>query len=183
MYKHVGSLCPEISHTGHLSSAVGDQIPKTADLKYMILKDWNEVRDLRMTKILYEQSEDTSLERLKVTLSINDYLDSKGGQTGISFPNIVDLGDEKISQAVIQVKYAKDPSSPLACGKVQAFTLHDEFGDKIAHIGEIVKKTDDSDPFTYKTQRYSFGQNEFVVGMCMVENLSYISFKYVTFPF
>ena len=37
MYKHVGSLCPEISHTGHLSSAVGDQIPKTADLNYYIL--------------------------------------------------------------------------------------------------------------------------------------------------
>lgn len=136
-----------------------------------------------MTKILYETSEDTSLERLKITLSNNDFLDSKSGTTGISFPNIVDLGDEKISQAVMQVKYAKDPTHPMAQGKVQAFTLHDEFGDKIAHVGNIVKKVDDQDEFTYKTQRYSFGQHEYVVGMCMVENLSYISFKYVTFPF
>jgi len=149
----------------------------------MIQEDWNQVRNLRITKILFETGEDSSLERLKVTLSNNDFLDSKAGMTGISFPNVCDLGDEKISQAIIQVKYAKDPNSPLACGKVQSFTLHDEFGDKVAHVGNIVKKAEEHDPFTYKTQRYSFGQNEYVVGMCMVENLSYVSFKYVTFPF
>ena len=63
----------------------------------MIFEDWNQVRYLRITKILYETAEDSSLDRLKITLSDNDFLDSKGGQTGIGFPNIVDLGDEKIS--------------------------------------------------------------------------------------
>ena len=81
------------------------------------------------------------------------------------------------------MKYAKDPASPLASGKVQAFSLHDEFGDKIAQIGVTVKKVEEDDPFTYKTERYSFGQNEYVVGMRMVQNLTYVSFKYVTFPF
>ena len=97
MYKHVGSLQPEISTTGQLSSAVGDQIPKTADLSFMIHQDWNQVRNLRMTKILWDTSDDGSLERLKVSLSNNDFLDSKAGTAGISFPKIVDLGDEKIS--------------------------------------------------------------------------------------
>ena len=63
----------------------------------MILEDWNQVRDLKMIKILYETAEDSSLERLKITLSNNDFLDSKSGEAGISFPNVVDLGDEKIS--------------------------------------------------------------------------------------
>jgi len=50
-----------------------------------------------MTKILWDTSDDGSLERLKVSLSNNDFLDSKAGTAGISFPKIVDLGDEKIS--------------------------------------------------------------------------------------